>query len=105
MDLGLKGKNALVTGGSRGLGRQSAISLANEGVNVAICGRTKQTLDSTTSELADRGVRAIGITADVSDLQSINYLHAEVESKLGAVDILVNNAGVASPELGLRVPH
>lgn len=102
MDLGLKGKNALVTGGSRGLGRQSAISLANEGVNVAICGRTKQTLDSTTSELADRGVRAIGITADVSDLQSINYLHAEVESKLGAVDILVNNAGGSLARTGIE---
>ena len=45
MDLALNGKIALVTGGSRGLGRQSALSLAAEGVNVAICGRTRQTLD------------------------------------------------------------
>ena len=42
MDLGIAGKNALVTGGSRGLGRQCAVSLASEGVNVAICGRTEQ---------------------------------------------------------------
>ena len=51
MDLGIAGRVALVTGGSRGLGRQCAISLASEGVNVAICGRTKETLDTTVSEL------------------------------------------------------
>ena len=51
MDLGLNGKVALVTGGSRGLGRESALSLAREGANVAICGRTQDTLDDTVNEL------------------------------------------------------
>ena len=50
MDLGLNGKTALVTGGSRGLGRQAALTLAQEGANVAICGRTQDTLDSTVRE-------------------------------------------------------
>ena len=67
MDMGIAGKNALVTGGSRGLGRQAALSLAAEGVNVAICGRSQETLDRTVAELKDLGVSAIGVEADVSD--------------------------------------
>ena len=55
MDLGLNGKVALVTGGSRGLGRESALSLAREGANVAICGRTQDTLDDTVNELKGLG--------------------------------------------------
>ncbi len=93
MDLALNGKIALVTGGSRGLGRQSALSLAAEGVNVAICGRTRQTLDVAVSELEEKGVDALGIEADVSDVKSMLNLHSAVESQLGPVDILVNNAG------------
>ncbi|MEC9321447.1 MAG: SDR family NAD(P)-dependent oxidoreductase, partial [Chloroflexota bacterium] len=93
MDLALNGKTALVTGGSRGLGRQSALSLAAEGVNVAICGRTRQTLDIAVSEIEKNGVDAVGIEADVSDVKSMLNLHSEVESQLGPVDILVNNAG------------
>ena len=93
MDLALNGKIALVTGGSRGLGRQSALSLAAEGVNVAICGRTRQTLDVAVSEIEKKGVDALGIEADVSDVKSMLNLHSEVESQLGPVDILVNNAG------------
>ena len=93
MELGIAGKNALVTGGSRGLGRQCAVSLAAEGVNVAICGRTRATLDSTVAELAETGVRAIGITADVMDADDMPRLHRETVDALGAVDILVNNAG------------
>ena len=61
MELGIKGKVALVTGGSRGLGRQSALSLAREGVDVAICGRTKETVDETVSELISLGSKALGI--------------------------------------------
>ena len=53
MDLGLSGKVALVTGGSRGLGRESALSLAREGANVAICGRTQDTLDDTVNEIKE----------------------------------------------------
>ena len=93
MELGIAGKNALITGGSRGLGRQCAISLAAEGVNVAICGRTRATLDATTAELAEMGVRAVGIAADVMDAGDMHRLHRETVEALGAVDILVNNAG------------
>ena len=93
MDLGIAGKNALVTGGSRGLGRQCALSLAAEGVNVAICGRTRGTLDGTVAELEALGVSALGVVADVTEISDVERLHAETVSGLGPVDILVNNAG------------
>ena len=93
MDLGIKGKVALVTGGSRGLGRQAALSLAAEGVNVAICGRTQDTLDQTVGELSEAGVESTGIVADVSDASEAGPLHEQVVTRLGPVDILVNNVG------------
>ena len=93
MDLGIKGKVALVTGGSRGLGRQAALSLAAEGVNVAICGRTKDTLDGTVSDIKALGVDSLSVVADVPDQTGLDSLHAQVVTGLGHVDILVNNAG------------
>ena len=93
MDLGIKGKVALVTGGSRGLGRQAALSLAGEGVNVAICGRTRETLDETTAEIESNGVSSIGIEADVSEESQIQALYDQAVGALGPIEILVNNAG------------
>ena len=89
MDLGITGRNALVTGGSRGLGRQCALSLASEGVNVAICGRTQSTIDKTVSELQDMGVKSLGGVADVMDIDDIPPLHSETVNGLGPIDILV----------------
>ena len=93
MDLGIQGKVALVTGGSRGLGKVAALSLAREGVNVAICGRTQSTLDGTVAELEAFGVSAQGIVADVTDAEAMPALNQAVVDGLGNVDILVNNAG------------
>ena len=93
MDLGIEGRVALVTGGSRGLGRQAALSLANEGVSVAICGRSKETLDTAVREIETSGVSSIGVVADVSDASVVEALHQQVVEGLGAVDILVNNVG------------
>ena len=93
MDLGIQGKVALVTGGSRGLGRVAALSLAREGVNVAICGRTQSTLDGTVAEIEALGVRGQGVVADVSDPDAMPGLNQAVVDGLGAIDILVNNAG------------
>jgi 3-oxoacyl-[acyl-carrier protein] reductase len=102
MDLGIKGRIALVTGGSRGLGRSAALALAGEGVDVAICGRTKGTLDQTVEELLALGVRAVGVEADVADLDSIRALHGRVSADLGPVDILVNNVGGTRSREGIE---
>ena len=93
MDLGIQGKVALVTGGSRGLGRVAALSLAREGVDVAICGRTQSTLDGTVAEIEALGVRGQGVVADVSDPEAMPALNQAVADGLGRIDILVNNAG------------
>jgi 3-oxoacyl-[acyl-carrier protein] reductase len=93
MDLGIKGKVALVTGGSRGIGLECAKSLAQEGVNVAICGRTEKTLTQTVDELTDMGVKSVGIKADIADLSTMEFLYKKVVGELGSIDILVNNVG------------
>ncbi len=93
MEFGIKGKTALVTGGSKGLGRAAALSLAKEGVKVAICARTKETLDSTVAEVNAITGGAIGIAADMMDPATPAQLHQQVTEQLGPVDILVNNVG------------
>jgi 3-oxoacyl-[acyl-carrier protein] reductase len=93
MDFGIKGRVALVTGGSRGLGRQAALSLAGEGVNVAICGRSQETLDRAVAEISSLGVSSLGVAADISDPSAIGPLHDQVVETLGPIDILVNNVG------------
>ena len=93
MDLGVKDRVAIVTGGSRGLGRFSALALAGEGVKVAICGRTEETLDKAVDELRAVGVSAIGVVADVGEPESAQLVYDRAVSELGPVDILVNNVG------------
>ena len=82
MDLGIKGKVALVTGGSRGLGRQSALALAAEGVSVAICARGEETLKQTAAELESTGVKVGAYVADLGDESGANDLVAKVEAEL-----------------------
>ena len=93
MDLGIKGKVAFVTGGSRGLGGQAALALAREGVNVGICGRTRETLDEMVAELKGMGVDSVGTVADVANDEDIEPAHQTVAESLGPIDILVNNVG------------
>ena len=101
MDLGIDGKVALVTGGSRGLGRQCALSLAREGVNVAICGRTEDTLDATVKDIEAEGVSSVRVVADVSVIADVEALHRRVVDTLGPVDILVNNVGGTKSREGI----
>src|SRR3990170_519383 len=93
MDLGLRDKVAIVTGGSRGIGRAIALGLAGEGCHVAVCARGEEALRATEAEVRARGVEALGVVADVTRADDIERLVAETVAKLGRLHILVNNAG------------
>ena len=67
MDLGLSGKNAVITGSTRGIGRAIANLLADEGANLAICSRNQEEVDSAVAELSAKGVKVTGAVADVAD--------------------------------------
>lgn len=94
MDLGLKGKTALVLGGSSGLGAAIATSLSREGANVAIASRDKDKLAKTIAGFAGQG---LALQWDLADLSVIDANVSAVESKFGQVDILVNNSGGPPP--------
>ena len=93
MDLGLRGKFAVVTGGSHGIGRSAALALAAEGCNVAIVARGQENIDAVVAELGAKGVRALGIPADLSTRAGITAAFDEVVAGFGALHILVNNVG------------
>ncbi|MGF1507888.1 MAG: SDR family NAD(P)-dependent oxidoreductase [Myxococcota bacterium] len=92
----MKGRRALVTGASRGIGPYIARALADEGVHVALTARSPEPLEALASEIRERGVDVHVITADLSERDERARLVEEAESALGAVDILVNNAGLES---------
>ncbi|WP_020652403.1 SDR family oxidoreductase [Massilia niastensis] len=89
----LKGKTAIVTGGSRGLGLQMAEALGEQGARIVISSRKQEELDQAVAHLAQRGIEAVAIAADLSDEAQVNAFVDEALRRLGHVDILVNNAG------------
>ena len=96
MDLQLKGKCALVTGGSEGIGRAIAMTLAKEGVNVAICARRVEPLEKTAEEIRNAyGVTVVAIPADLTkDAEAKNFVE-KAAKELGSLDLMINNAGSA----------
>lgn len=97
MDLGLKGKNAAITGSSQGIGNAIANSLADEGCNVALSARNQERLDQAVSELEAKGVKAVGIVCDLSSEDGCKTFISEAAKALGGIDILVNNVGGMIP--------
>lgn len=100
LQIDLTGRNALVTGSTRGIGRAIADTLANCGARVAIVGRD---LERSQTVAAEVGRGALGFAADVSDVASVVKLVADVETAFGGVDILVNNAGLTRDNLMMRI--
>jgi NAD(P)-dependent dehydrogenase (short-subunit alcohol dehydrogenase family) len=93
--LTLRGKRAVVTGASRGIGRATALALAAAGANVAISARTISDLEALTGELRAMGRRANAIPCDVTDPEQVAHMAASALETLSGIDILVNNAGAS----------
>jgi NAD(P)-dependent dehydrogenase (short-subunit alcohol dehydrogenase family) len=97
----LSGKTAIVTGGGKGIGRQMAEGLAEAGANLVLCARQAERCEQAAAELAELGVKTLGLGCDVRDQDQVQAVVARTVADFGGVDILVNNAGVvwgATPE-------
>jgi len=90
----LNGANAIITGGSRGLGPHIARALAREGMNIALAARDAAKLESVQNEIEALGVRALSVPTDVNQAEDRSRLIERATSELGPIDVLVNNAGV-----------
>lgn len=100
----LKGKVALVTGGSRGIGREIAIGLSKLGADIAFTYSSNSTKAmEVVEELIQNGVKAIAIQGNVSIEEDVNSIVSHVEKELGSIDILVNNAGITKDNLLIRM--
>lgn len=94
--MNLKGKNAIITGGGRGLGKAVAIALANEGANIGITGRNEENLKNTVEEIKKLGVTAAYSVFSIDDEKAVKTGIDSLVKDLNGVDILVNNAGIGN---------
>ena len=93
MNLGLRGRTAVVLGGTRGIGRAIASTLAGEGADVAVCARDADQIRNAVSELQNQGVRATGTSVDVKNGVALQSWIAQVGQEFGGIDMLFSNAG------------
>ncbi|OZV68154.1 SDR family NAD(P)-dependent oxidoreductase [Winogradskyella aurantia] len=92
MDLELKGKNVIITGGSKGIGKRIALAFAKEGANVAICARGMEALRDVERELVKNNVKAYSHSCDIADPAALGSFLSAAKDALGSVDVLVHNA-------------
>jgi 3-oxoacyl-[acyl-carrier protein] reductase len=97
MDLGLKGKVAMISGASRGIGRAIALGLAAEGCRLSLCARGKEGLDQVAREAQGRGAEVLALAGDVTSESDARRWVEETQNRFGGVDILVNNVGGSRP--------
>ena len=100
MDLGVRGLNALVTGGTRGIGRAIVDRMAGEGANIAVCARDGAAVAATVSALEEGGVRATGAAVDVADGDSLTAWIDSSAEALGGIDIVIPNVSALGSALG-----
>jgi citronellol/citronellal dehydrogenase len=108
----LRGKTAIVTGASRGLGKAMAIELARAGASVAIAARTEQaghsplpgTIHETVKEIEQLGGKGMAVRCDITKEQDVSNLVDQINNQYGPVDILINNAGIATFESFIQMP-
>jgi NAD(P)-dependent dehydrogenase (short-subunit alcohol dehydrogenase family) len=98
MDLGIKDRVAVVTGAGRGIGRQICLTLGQEGAKVAVNDVFQERADAVAEEIRRAGGQALGVVADVTDLEAVTAMVSRITDEWGAVDILVNNAGLPVSE-------
>ena len=102
----LTGRNALVTGGSRGIGRAVCLELARRGANVAVnCAGNARAAEETAAACRELGVQAFAVQADVSDSAAAGAMVKAVIERFGRLDILVNNAGITRDKLALQMKN
>ncbi len=99
----LQGKVAVVTGGSRGIGRAVATVLAREGAVITLCARDRVLLEKVAAEIESSGVQALAVQADVTRASEVEQMIGACVERFGQVDILVNNAGITRDNLLLRM--
>jgi len=97
MDLGLKGKVAMVTGASRGIGRAIALGLAAEGCRLSVCARGQEGVAQVAQEIHQQGAEALALAIDVTHEQEARRWVDETQKRFGQVDILINNVGGSRP--------
>ena len=99
----LAGKVALVTGASQGIGRETALALAEAGANVALAARNEEKLVALAEEIAAKGAAALAVKMDVADPEQVKLGFKAVLEKFGKLDILVNNAAITRDGLAMRM--
>jgi 2-hydroxycyclohexanecarboxyl-CoA dehydrogenase len=98
MDMGIKDRVAVVTGAGRGIGRQICLTLAQEGARVAVNDLFQERAEAVAEEIGQAGGQALGVAADVTDLEAVTAMVSRIAGEWGSVDILVNNAGIPVSE-------
>lgn len=96
MGQNLRGKIAYITGAGRGIGRATALALAQEGVSLGLLARTESELKTVAEEVESKGVKASYATADIADMEQVEKAVSRLKAELGSADILINNAGIGA---------
>jgi NAD(P)-dependent dehydrogenase (short-subunit alcohol dehydrogenase family) len=94
MDMGIKDRVAMVTGAGRGIGRQICLTLSEEGAKVAVNDVFQERAEAVAEEIRQAGGQAMGVVADVTDLEAVTAMVSRIADEWGSLDILVNNAGI-----------